>query len=108
MTGVQTCALPIWEARKHDSGDRPSVAERSPEIGARRSGEKARVLLDERAVEAERFAKPLAIRARRALSEHDLDGVAGQQVNEKEHQRGDAEERRQREEQAACGGSHVP
>ena len=82
------------------STHRRASAQRRPEIAGDRAGEKAPVLLEEGPVEAKLPAQRIHVCLRRRLAEHGLGGIAGNQMNQREHQRRDSEEHGNRQRDA--------
>ena len=86
--------------------DRLAVEERAAEIAAGEPAEEARVLLAQRAVEAEVGAQLPEIGARGGLAEHQLHRVAGDQVHEEEDERQHPEHGRDEQEQPPADARH--
>src|SRR5262249_39952918 len=81
------------------AGDRCAVAERRTEVTADHAAEEASVLHEQRLVESERMTKLSDVLLRRAFAEHRLRRIAGHQMDQREHERGHADENRDREQQ---------
>ena len=96
-------------ARRAVSGSRLRIscvtgvpeAERRPEIAARDAGQERAVLRQQRPVEAERRPQPRDFIGRGAFPEHRLRGITGHEVDQREHERRDAEQHRHGQQQAA-------
>jgi hypothetical protein len=76
-------------------------AERAAEVAVRHSPEPAHVLVPERLVEAELAAERFACRAFGVLTEHGVDRVAGNEVDDREDDQRHEEEHRDGAEKAA-------
>ncbi len=73
-------------------GDGLVGAERRSQIAADRSLQEGTVLDQERPIEAEPPAQIGDVLRRRAVAEHGLHRIAGHEVNEREHERRDAQQ----------------
>ncbi len=82
-------------------GDRLVGPERRAEVAAHGAADKRAVLREQRTIESEPRAQLRDVLRRRALAKHRLHRVAGDQVNQREHERGDADQDRDGQEQSA-------
>ena len=92
------------DGRRHPLGNRRRHrlvrAKRLPEIAAHEPFQETAVLHDERTIEPELDPQLRHVRGRRAFAKHGLDGIARDEMNQREHQRRDAEHDRDGQEQA--------
>ena len=81
------------------TGDRRSRPQRNAEVAAQHPGKEGRVLLEERPIQAEPAAQLFDILLGGRFAEHRLRRIAGNEMNQREDEGGDAQKYRNRQQE---------
>ncbi len=94
-----------FDGRRHPFGDRGRHflvgSNRRAQISCDHAGHETAVLNVQRPIETQALSEGFDVLRRRAVAEHRLHRIAGNQMNEEEHEGGNAEEHRDGQQQAA-------